>query len=64
LREERARLRRSARRYFARRLNALRKLAQFSLFERLFALWHVVHFPLFLILVMTVIAHVVAVHLY
>jgi hypothetical protein len=46
--------------YFA----ALRKAAAFALFERLFALWHVLHLPLFVLLVLTVIAHVLAVHRY
>ena len=36
--------------YFA----ALRKAAAFAVFERLFALWHVLHLPLFVLLVLTV----------
>lgn len=46
--------------YFA----ALTKAARFSVFERLFALWHVLHLPLFILLVVTAIIHIVAVHLY
>lgn len=46
--------------YFA----AIRKAAMLAVFERLFALWHVLHLPLFFMLVLTAIAHVVAVHLY
>jgi hypothetical protein len=64
LERERERLQRNARRYIATRMRALRKYAQFSLFERLLSLWHVVHYPLFLALVVSAIVHVVAVHLY
>lgn len=61
---ERERLARNARRYIAVRMRALRKFAQFSLFERLLSLWHVVHYPLFIGLILSAIVHVVAVHLY
>lgn len=43
---------------------AARKAARFYLFERLFALWHVLHLPLFVLLVLTTLIHVIAVHLY
>jgi len=56
LREERRRL--------GEYLAALRKLNQLAFYERLFSLWHVLHFPLFLMLVISGIVHVVAVHLY
>ena len=46
--------------YFA----AVNKAARFAVFERLIALWHVLHLPLFFLLVITAIVHVVAVHLY
>ena len=46
--------------YFA----AVRKAARFAVFERLLALWHVLHMPLFVLLVITAIIHVVAVHQY
>lgn len=45
-------------------LAALRKLNQLAFYERLFSLWHVLHFPLFLMLVVSGIVHVIAVHLY
>ena len=50
--------------YGERRLQAARRVAQFDLFERMFSMWHVLHFPLFLMMVLTAIIHVVAVHLY
>jgi len=43
---------------------AVRKAATLGVYERLFSLWHVLHVPLFIILVLTAIIHVVAVHLY
>ena len=46
--------------YFA----SIRLAARLNLYERLFSLWHVLHVPLFIILVVTAIIHVVAVHLY
>ncbi len=41
-----------------------RRVAQFSVYERLFSLWHVLHVPLVYMLVASAIAHVVAVHMY
>ena len=61
---ERARLESNSRRYAAGRLEKLRKFAQFLMFERLFSIWHVVHYPLFIVLVVAVIVHIVAVHMY
>lgn len=61
---ERLRLERNCRSYVTRRLRQLRRFAQFVLFERLFSIWHVVHYPLFLVLVVAVIVHIIAVHMY
>jgi hypothetical protein len=44
--------------------SAVRKTAQFGFYERLFALWHVLHLPLFYFLILTACIHVVAVHQY
>lgn len=46
--------------YFA----AVNKASRFGVYERMFALWHVLHMPLFFLLVLTAILHVIAVHLY
>jgi len=64
LRRERTRMKRSANAYLKRRLTEVRRAAQFRLFERLFSWWHIVHVPFFLMLVLTAIVHVVAVHMY
>ena len=58
------RLSKVARDYIDRRLNAAQRVATFQTYERLFALWHVLHLPLFLMLIIAGIVHVVAVHVY
>jgi len=45
-------------------LKAMQRAAQFSTYEKLFSLWHVVHIPFLVLLVVTTIVHVVAVHAY
>ena len=45
-------------------LLAVRKAAAFSLYKKLFSAWHVLHFPLFIMMVITTIFHVLAVHMY
>jgi len=45
-------------------LDALKDVAQFSVYERLFSLWHVLHVPFVYMLVICAIVHVVAVHMY
>lgn len=48
------------RRYHA----AVRRVAALAVYERLFAAWHVLHLPLFFMLILTALIHVVAVHFY
>jgi hypothetical protein len=43
---------------------AVLKAAELAFYERLFALWHVLHLPLFFLMLLTGIVHVWAVHLY
>lgn len=45
-------------------LQGVRNVAHFSTYERLFSLWHVLHVPLVYMLVLSAVAHVVAVHMY
>jgi len=45
-------------------LRAVQRVAQFGVFERLFSWWHVLHVPLVYMMVLSAIAHVVAVHMY
>ena len=58
------RLRINAKQYLDSRLSTYRKFAQLSGCERLFGLWHVVHFPLFMVMVLAAVVHIFAVHAY
>lgn len=40
------------------------RVAQFTLYERMFSLWHVLHMPLFFMMVISALIHVLAVHMY
>jgi hypothetical protein len=59
----RARLR-AAQRLAGAYLSGAQRVAMFSAWERLFALWHVAHVPFVYILALSAVAHVVAVHAY
>ncbi len=43
---------------------AVRRAAEFAFYDRLLRLWHLLHLPLFFLLVAAAILHVVAVHMY
>jgi len=43
---------------------ALRRIVAFRVYERLFSLWHVLHLPLFFMMIITSIIHIFAVHMY
>ncbi len=43
---------------------ALRQAAAFKVYERLFSLWHLLHLPLFFMMIITAVIHIFAVHLY
>jgi hypothetical protein len=60
---EQRRLRKGAKLIDSRIENTL-KVAQFSAWKRLFSMWHILHVPLIWMLVLSAIAHVVAVHMY
>jgi hypothetical protein len=51
-------------RHIGAHLASIRKVAEFHFYERFFAIWHVVHYPLFLMLVVSGVVHVIAVHMY
>jgi len=50
--------------YADRRINAARRVAEYRMYARLFSLWHVLHIPLFFMLLIAALVHVVAVNLY
>jgi len=45
-------------------LNASLRACEFSAYERLFGLWHLLHLPMFLMLVISAFVHVYAVHMF
>jgi hypothetical protein len=63
-REQFARRERRSRKLVGRYLNAVVKVAQYTAYERLFALWHVAHIPVLVLLVVSAVVHVIAVHAY
>lgn len=58
------RLRPTALDYVQRRLLAARRVAELESFERLFSWWHILHLPLFFMLLIAGVVHVIAVHVY
>ena len=58
------RRREQARAWLQRYFDAVLEVAHYSLFDRLFAFWHVAHLPFVVLLVLSAIVHVVAVHAY
>jgi hypothetical protein len=64
MKDHRRALARAALRYADARLSAARRVAEFEGCSRLFALWHVLHIPLFVMLLFAGIAHVIAVNVY
>jgi len=57
-------LRKTANAYAAKQVGLMRQVAQIAFYERLFSLWHLFHMPLFLLLVISALVHVLAVHMY
>lgn len=55
---------RVARKLIERYLASVVRVAQFTAYERVFALWHIAHVPFVYLLVISAIIHVVAVHAY
>jgi hypothetical protein len=54
----------AATRYADRRFEAGRRMQEYRLYARLFSFWHVLHIPLFFMLLLAGIAHVIAVSVY
>jgi len=50
--------------YAGRRLEAGRRMAEYQMYARLFSLWHVLHIPLFFMLLIAGIVHVIAINVY
>ena len=58
------RLRAASATFIRRFMGHATKIARFTLCERLFSLWHVLHLPLFFMLIISALVHVLAVHMY
>lgn len=58
------RLKKTTARYISRFVALSGRVAHFTLYERLFSFWHILHFPLFLMMVISALVHVLAVHMY
>jgi hypothetical protein len=56
--------RKAARELSFRHIDAVRRVAEFETYERLFSLWHHLHLPLFFMLLIAGIVHVISVHVY
>jgi hypothetical protein len=54
----------AARELSRRHIDAVRRVTELTTYERLFSLWHLLHLPLFFMLLVAGIVHVVAVHVY
>jgi len=59
-----ARLRKTSSAYIRHFVKLTTRIAQFTLFERLASVWHVLHMPLFFMMVISALLHVLAVHMY
>jgi len=58
------RLRKASSTYIRNLVQLTARVAQFTLFERLSSLWHVLHMPLFFMMIISALLHVLAVHMY
>lgn len=54
----------AARELSFRHIDAARRVAELSSYEKLFSLWHLLHLPLFFMLLIAGIVHVISVHVY
>ena len=54
----------ATRRHVANHFRHVRRVAEFHAYDRLFALWHKVHLPFFVMLAVSTTVHVVVVHIY
>ncbi|MDH5526509.1 MAG: hypothetical protein OEY97_04290 [Nitrospirota bacterium] len=59
-----SRHRKALRKHFKEYYRSVHSVAEFGFYERIFGLWHLLHFPLFLMMVFTALIHVLAVHMY
>jgi len=56
--------RRQAREHICAHMRTAVMTAEFGVWERLFSLWHLFHMPLFIMMVIVTVVHILAVHMY
>jgi len=61
---DRKRLKRTTSRFVSDYTSLMTRVAKFSVYERLFAIWHFLHLPIFFVMVLSALVHVLAVHMY
>lgn len=61
---ERRRLLKASDKYVRQRIDATREVSEFRAYTRLFSWWHIFHLPLFFMLLIAGIVHVISVHVY
>jgi hypothetical protein len=61
---DRKRLKRTTSRFVRGYTDLMTRVARFTVYERLFAIWHVLHLPIFFVMVLSALVHVLAVHMY
>lgn len=64
LASQQKRLERVARGYIRQRIGTTRELSEFQAYTQLFSLWHLLHLPLFFMLLIAGIVHVISVNVY
>lgn len=62
--ENMSKLQRATSSYVRRYVRQIGRVAQFTLYERMMSLWHVLHMPIFFMMVVSALFHVLAVHMY
>ena len=58
------RLKRTTSHFIGDYTKLMTRVAKFTVYERLFAVWHVLHLPIFFVMVLSALVHVLAVHMY
>lgn len=62
--QHKCKLEKTVRLYIRNHLRHVRRVAEFVAYDRLFALWHKIHLPFFVLLLISVTVHIAVVHLY
>ncbi len=62
--KQQQKLYKEARKHLHRYLDSVVRVAELDFYQRLFSLWHVLHLPLFVMMLITSVIHIIAVHMY